>query len=99
MAVDGTYDIEIDTPIGKQSAKLTLKAEGAALSGRVESQMGSQEFSGGSVNGDETTWSMEIDSPMGKMELEYIAKVTGDEIAGEVKMGSFGKSPFKGKKV
>lgn len=99
MAVDGTYELEIETPIGTQSAKLTLKTDSNALSGFVESQLGNKDFSGGSVNGDEISCEMEIESPIGKMDLEFHGKVTGDDIAGEVKMGDFGSSPFKGKRV
>ena len=99
MAVDGTYNIEIDTPMGKQQAKLTLKTDGGALSGSTESTFGTQEFSGGTVKGDDVSWSMEVSSPMGKMDLTYTGKVSGDEISGEVKAGNFGTSPFKGKRI
>ena len=100
MAIDGTYNIEIDTPMGKQSAKLTLKADGNALSGSVDSPMGGlNEFSGGKVNGDEMTWGMELDSPMGKINLEYKCKIIGDGITGEVKAGNFGTSPLTGKRA
>jgi hypothetical protein len=97
MAVDGTYNVEVDTPLGKQTAKLTLKADGDTLSGNVDSSMGGViEFSGGSVSGDDVAWNMEIDSPLGKIDLEYKGRITGDEIEGEVKAGNFGSSPFKG---
>lgn len=99
MAVDGTYEITIDTPMGAQKASLTLKTDGDALSGKIDSSLGSQEFGGGSVSGEVITWQMEVDSPMGKMNLEYEAKVTGDDIAGEVKVGGFGSSPLKGKRI
>jgi hypothetical protein len=100
MAIDGTYNVEIDTPMGKQTAKLTLKTEGSALSGSMDSPIGGvNEFSGGTVSGDEVTWSIELDSPMGKMNLEQKATVTGDEISGEVKAGDFGSMPFKGKRI
>ena len=99
MAVDGTYDITVDTPLGAQSVELTLKTEGSALSGSIDSPMGAQEFSGGSVSGDDISWQMEINSPIGNMNLEYKGKITGDDIAGEVKAGDFGSSPFKGKRV
>jgi hypothetical protein len=100
MGVDGNYHIEIDTPMGKQTANLVLKTDGNTLSGSIEAQMGGlQEFSGGTVNGDDLTWSMTLDSPMGKIDLEYNCKVTGDEIAGEVKAGNFGTVPLKGKRV
>jgi hypothetical protein len=99
MAVDGTYKIEIDTPMGKQEAKLTLKSAGAKLSGAMESSFGTTSFSDGTVKGNEVSWNTEISSPMGKMELTYKGKVTGNDISGEVKAGDFGTSPFKGKKV
>ena len=60
--------------------------------------MGKNEFTG-TVKGDALTWTMDINSPMGELKLEYTAKVTGDDIAGDVKMGTFGSSPFKGKRI
>jgi len=99
MAVDGTYKIEIDTPMGKQESKLTLKAAGAKLSGTMESSFGTTKFTGGTVKGNDVSWNMEIDSPMGKMKLDYKGKVAGNDISGDVKAGDFGTSPFKGKRV
>lgn len=99
MAVDGTYKIEVDTPMGKQESTLTLKADGGNLSGSMESMFGKMDFSGGTVKGDDLAWNMEMSGPMGNMKLEYTAKVSGNEISGQVKAGDFGSSPFKGKKV
>ena len=100
MAVDGTYEIEIDTPMGKQKGKLTLKSDGNALSGTMENpMMGTQEFGGGTVNGGDVAWTMEMNSPMGSITLEYKLKITGDDIAGDVKAGNFGTSPLKGKRA
>jgi len=99
MAVDGTYKIEIDTPMGKQESKLTLKAAGSKLGGTMESSFGTTNFSGGTVKGNEVSWNLEISGPMGKMALAYKGKVVGNAISGEVKAGDFGTSPFKGKKV
>jgi len=99
MAIDGTYKIEIDTPMGKQEAKLTLKTAGAKLSGTMESGFGKNDFTGGAVKGNDVAWSQEISSPMGQMKLDYSGKVSGNDISGQVKAGDFGTSPFKGKKV
>ena len=99
MAVDGTYNVEIDTPMGKQESKLTLKTDGAKLGGSMESPMGKLEFSGGKVSGDNVSWEMEIDSPMGKINLTYNLKVSGNDISGDVKAGDFGSSPLKGKRA
>ena len=99
MAVDGTYKIEIDTPMGKQEATLTLKTAGDKLSGTMESGFGKTDFSGGTVKGDAVAWNTEISSPMGNMKLEYSGKISGNDISGQVKAGDFGTSPFKGKRV
>ena len=37
MAIDGTYNVEIDTPMGKQESKLTLKTDGDKVSGSMDS--------------------------------------------------------------
>lgn len=99
MAVDGTYAIEIDTAMGKRTARVTLKAEGNSLSGSMTSEQGTQSFSGGTANADAVAWVTEISGPMGKMKLEYAGKVTGNEISGTVKLGDFGTAPFKGVRV
>jgi len=98
MAIDGTYNIEIDTPMGKQEAKLNMKADGNKLTGTMENDMGKNDITG-TTKGNDVSWGLEINSPMGNMKLEFNGKVSGDEITGEVKIGSFGSSHFKGIKV
>jgi hypothetical protein len=98
MAIDGTYDVEIDTPMGKQEAKLTVKADGGNLTGTMENDMGKNDISG-TIKNNDVSWGMELNSPMGNMKLEFSGKVTGGEITGEVKLGAFGTAPFKGRKV
>jgi hypothetical protein len=99
MPVDGTYAVEMDTPLGAQTASLTLKAEGGVLSGSVASPLGSREFGDGSVNGDDFSWGARIESPLGEMDIEFNGRVTGDAIAGDVTAGSLGTFSFKGKRV
>lgn len=98
MPIDGTYKIEIDTPMGKMEEKFIFKTKGNALTGKVESQMGANDING-KVNGNNFSWEQDVEGPMGKMHLTITGKVTGSDIAGEVKAGDFGASPFKGKKV
>ena len=98
MAVDGIYNLEIDTPMGKQEAKLTIKTAGNKLTGTMENSMGKNDIAG-TVKGNDVSWGMELNSPMGDLKLEFTGKVTGVEITGEVKIGSFGTSRFTGRKV
>lgn len=100
MAVDGTFNIEVETPMGNRPGKLTLKADGDSLSGTYDGGMGGEQaFSGGTVSGDEVAWTISVSGPMGQMKLEFKAKVTGDDISGQVQLGSFGSGTFKGKRA
>ena len=96
MAVDGTYNIELDTPHGRRANKLTLKADGDSLSGSLSGDLGAQPFDGGTVTGDKVAWSVQIDGPMGQVKLDFEGTVNGDEISGQVQLGSFGSSAFRG---
>ena len=98
MAIDGTYTIEISSPMGKMEEKFILQTKGNVLTGKAESPMGTHDING-NVNGNEFSWETDINSPMGKMHLVISGKVTGNEISGSVKIGNFGTSPFQGKKV
>ena len=100
MAIDGTYNIQIETPMGAQAATLILKTDGTALSGSMASDMvGTTEFSGGTVDGDAVAWQIAINSPMGEVNLEFKGQISSDEISGEVVLGSFGTAPFGGKRA
>jgi hypothetical protein len=99
MAIDGTYKIEIESPMGTQKVTLTFKAKGAVLEGSSESSMGGANKFTGKIKGDEVSWDSEINGPMGKMALSFAGKIKGNEITGEVKAGMFGTYPFKGKRI
>jgi hypothetical protein len=99
MAVDGTYDTEMTTQMGKRTSKLTLKSSGNVLSGTVASDLGTVNFDGGKVDGDNVAFSVNVSGPMGQMKLDYSGKVEGDNISGTVQLGQYGSAPFSGKRV
>lgn len=96
MAVDGKWNITMNTPMGSRTTSLDLKSDGAALGGTWVGQAGAQEFSGGTVDGDNVAWSVTQSGPMGQMVLAFKGKVDGDNIAGDVQFGSFGGGSFTG---
>ncbi len=98
MAVNGVYQIEIDSPMGTQEVKLTLKTEGTALNGSSESYFGQSVFTG-TVDGDTVNWTSQLKGPLGDIGLDFTGKVVGDDFTGEVKAGMFGTYPFKGKRI
>ena len=98
MAVDGTYNVTMNTPMGPQQAKLTLRSDGASLSGTYESAMGPEEFSGGTVDGGSCAWSATAKTPMGPLNLKITATVKGDKISGQA-LTPFGTATFEGLKA
>ena len=99
MAVDGTYDITLATPMGDRPGKLTLASDGGALSGKFGGDQGEQEFDGGTVDGAAVKWAATVTGAMGEMKLEFDGTVDGDSISGDVQFGAFGAGTFKGTKV
>jgi hypothetical protein len=95
MAVDGKWEITINSPMGAQKAKLEFTSDGNSLTGTQHAQGASQAVANGKVDGDKVSWSANITSPM-PMTLEFTGNVEGDAIKGSVKAGTFGSFPFTG---
>ncbi len=95
MAIDGTWEITINSPMGAQKAKLELAASGGALTGTQQAQGSSQPVANGKVDGNAVSWSANITTPM-PITLEFSGTVDGDVLKGSVKAGAFGSFPFSG---
>ena len=95
MAIDGTWNLTLETPIGTQELTLQAKADGGVLTGTQSSPDGSQPIQDGAINGAEASWSVTISSPM-PMTLEFRGLVDGDTLSGSVKLGMFGEARFTG---
>ncbi len=98
MAVDGKWEIVINSPMGAQKATLDLTADGANLTGTQSAAQGSGPLENGKVDGSKLSWSAKITSPM-PMTLEFTGNVDGDAITGSVKAGALGSFPFSGSRV
>ncbi len=98
MAVDGKWEITINSPMGAQKAKLDFQSSGGSLTGTQHAQGASQPVSNGKVDGNAVSWSADITSPM-PMTLEFAGNVDGDALKGSVKAGAFGSFPFAGARV
>ena len=77
MAVDGTWEITINSPMGAQKAKLELVAKDGTLTGTQHAQGKSQPLSNGKADGNTVSWSANITSPM-PLTLEFVGAVEGD---------------------
>src|SRR6516164_8835490 len=80
MAVDGNWNIIMNTPMGDRSATLSVKSAGGTLTGTQAAEGNSTEIFDGAANGDDVSWKISITNPM-PLTLEFTAKVSGDSIA------------------
>lgn len=95
MAVDGTYETVVKSPMGDQKATLTVKSDGATWTGTQSGAAGNAEITDGTVDGNTIKWSVNISVPM-PMTLTNEATIDGDTITGTVKAGAFGSFPLTG---
>jgi hypothetical protein len=95
MAVDGNWNITMNTPMGERKATLTLKAAGGNLTGTQGADGNSGEIFDGTVNGDDVAWKISITNPM-PLTLAFSGKVSGDSMSGEMGIGPMGSFPFTG---
>lgn len=95
MAVDGSWNIVLSTPMGDRNTTLTLKTAGSTLTGTQGAEGESTEIFEGAVNGDDVAWKVSIVNPM-PLTLAFSGKVSGDSISGEASIGPMGSFPFTG---
>jgi hypothetical protein len=98
MAIDGSYNILVSTPMGKQEARITLKTDGNSLSGIVAMKAGEQSFDNGTLSGNECALTVQVNTPMGRMDVEFKGTIDGDTISGQAKL-PFGWADFTGTRV
>ncbi len=99
MAIDGTYKVTADTPMGKIESTLKLYTDGENLSGSMTSGMfGTVDFNDGKVDGSSFLANMTMKGPIGKMDMTTSGVVDGDSISGTVKT-SMGDYSFTGVRV
>jgi hypothetical protein len=96
MAIDGTWNVTMQTPIGSREVTIELAADGDALSGSLANADGAETLYEGAIEGDNLSWKVDVDTQVGRMALEFEGAVDGDAIAGQVHFGSFGSGDFSG---
>lgn len=95
MAIDGIYNIETTTPMGKEQGTLTIKT-GASPSATFVTKKGEKSSGAGTVTGNDVGWQVVVKGPMGPVKVDYKGTVTGDKISGKAQLGPFGSAPFQG---
>jgi hypothetical protein len=98
MAVDGNWNLTMNTPMGERTATLNVASSGGTLTGTQAAEGNSAEIFDGTVSGDDVAWKVSITSPM-PLTLEFTGKVAGDSISGDMGVGFMGSFPFTGSRA
>lgn len=91
MSVSGTYKLTLNSPRGATQSTLTLKEDGGSLSGTYAGQMGSSEFSGGTIDGSNVKFDITLNAMGQDITINCDATIDGDSIKGNLStaMGGF----------
>lgn len=86
MAVQGTYEISVQTPFGEQQGFLELEVNGTSLNGRLTNPKGTFDIDEGSVTGNEVKFKAKIHTPVGRLKAEVSGSVEGDHFRGVARL-------------
>jgi len=96
--VSGKWEVTTEGGMGMKYT-LELTQEEATLSGKRITQFGQDEFTDGTVSGNQISFTISI-SAMGRMVDIYVSGVVeGDTISGTISFGAMGTAEFTGKRI
>lgn len=94
----GTWNVTLDTLIGKMEVVFEITEDNGVLSGVATSDAEAVAFANIVANGDQLTWSQDVTTPM-KLTLKFDVNVDGDVMTGTSKPGIFPASKVNGLRV
>jgi len=97
MAIDGSWKLSINSPLGALESELEVASNGGTLSGVQRGAGDERTIYDGTVDGDAVTWSVDISQPL-PANLTFNGTVNGDRLEGQVRAGAFGSFPFTGER-
>ena len=98
MSVDGTWELTIRTPIGKQQATLEITEHDGRLRGVARGDAETVELIDLQLNEGHLTWRQSITKPL-RLNLRFDMAVDGDEMAGASKAGRLPSSKATARRV
>jgi len=94
----GTWDVIIDTPIGKMAVVFEIAEHDGTISGVARSDAESVDFLNAVADGDRLTWTQDVTTPM-KLTLTFDVTVDGDTMTGTSKAGFLPASTVNGSRT
>ncbi|AVZ74616.1 hypothetical protein SLUN_23035 [Streptomyces lunaelactis] len=98
MSVEGTWNLAIATPVGRQQAVLRLSIEGGVLRGVATGEAEEVPLTELTLDGDRLTWRQSITKPI-RLHLAFDVVVRGDELAGTAKAGRLPATKVTGRRA
>ncbi|MEU9011741.1 hypothetical protein AB0D12_18565 [Streptomyces sp. NPDC048479] len=95
MSVEGTWDLNISTPIGKITAVVDLHSANGALTGTAHGAGEDVALNNPALDGDRLTWTQSIAKPL-RLNLAFAVTVDGDTMTGSSKAGRLPASKVTG---
>jgi hypothetical protein len=98
MAIDGSWKIAMETPMGTRNATLALATNGGALTGKMSGDAGSIDIYDATASGNKVSFKVDITQPMA-LTLDFNATIDGDKLSGSVILGMFGNASLSGSRA
>jgi len=92
----GAWDLNIQTPQGEISVKLTIRRDGDQLAGTMTSPMGTVNLSRVSINGNQLRATVSIPGGGDNIEGTIVGTIEGDSMRGTMSLGAMGSFEFTG---
>ena|SRR3989304_9693350 len=95
MAIDGNWNLVMQSPMGARDVKAELTSSGNTIGGTFAGAQGSAPVAG-TIDGSAVNFAATVQGPMGQMELKFSGTLDGDSMSGTVAFGAFGSGTFAG---
>jgi hypothetical protein len=99
MAIDGNWELTVDSLMGQQHMTLSVHSVDGTLVGTLTNDVEkvTTEVFDGQVSGNDLTWKVKLTKI--KLTLTFTASVDGDVMTGKAKAGMFGSFNVAGKRA
>jgi hypothetical protein len=98
MSIAGTWNLEIATPLGKQTVVLELTEENGVITGIAKGTSETVPLIDPTRDGDRLTWAQSVTRPM-RLNLTSDVIIDGDAMTGTSKAGMLPTSKVTGHRV
>jgi hypothetical protein len=98
VAIDGKWNMSLESPQGPMSILLTLKVDGTKVTGTLNSQMGETALEGQYVDG-VLNFGISFDGGGGSMQISFAGKLTDENTMAGSLSGPMGDIPWAAVRV